>query len=89
MGRFVAAQNTAHLSLARTSHGKWTWSDVTCESGQGFAKSKGCQTPSWRISSQELKSQPKKELIVSGRVANQRGLVRRDQAGGHEILSAW
>ena len=38
---------------------------MTCESGQGFAKSIGCQTPSCRRLSQELKSQPKNALIVN------------------------
>ena len=38
---------------------------MTCESGHGFAKSIGYQTPSLRSASQELKSQPKNALIVS------------------------
>src|SRR5262245_7489957 len=62
---FVAAQTTTQRMYAFTSHGKCQWSDVTCESGHGFAKSIGYQRPSFRRASHELNSQSKKELIVS------------------------
>jgi hypothetical protein len=65
MGRFVAAQKIDHRRYDFTSHGKWKCSEVTCESGQGLAKSMGCHTPSRRSDSQELKSHPKKALMVS------------------------
>src|SRR6185503_19996374 len=65
IGFFVAAQNSDQRIFAFTSHGKCTCSDVTWLSGQGFAKSIGCQTPSLSSASHELKSQPKNELIVS------------------------
>src|SRR6185503_9326570 len=65
MGRRVAAQKSDQRILALTSQGKCTCSEVTCESGQGLAKSIGCHTPSLSSASQELKSQPKNELIVS------------------------
>src|SRR6185503_4768052 len=65
IGFFVTAQNTDQRMFAFTSHGKWRCSDVTCESGHGFAKSMGCHTPSLRSDSHELKSQPKNALIVS------------------------
>ena len=61
----MTAQKIDHFSFAVTTHGKWTCSDVTCESGHGFAKSIGCQTPSLSSASHELKSQPKKLLMVS------------------------
>ncbi len=61
----VAAQNTDQRMLALISQGKWKCSDVTWLSGQALAKSIGNQVPSLRSASQELKSQPKKALIVS------------------------
>ena len=38
---------------------------MTCESGQGFAKSIGIHRPPLRSTSHELKSHPKNALIVS------------------------
>jgi hypothetical protein len=61
----VTAQKIDQRRLAFTSHGKWRCSDVTCESGQGLAKSIGNQVPSLRSASHELKSQPKNALMVS------------------------
>ena len=63
--RLVAAQNTDQRMFALISQGKCRWSEVTWLSGQALAKSIGYQVPSLRSASQELKSQPKKALIVS------------------------
>jgi hypothetical protein len=43
--RFVAAQKIDQRRYDFTSHGKWKCSEVTCESGQGLAKSMGYQCP--------------------------------------------
>src|ERR1044072_4967117 len=64
MRRLVTAQHTAQRSFASTSHGKWKCSDVTWLSGQALAKSMGWKVPSFLRLSQELKSQPKKGLMV-------------------------
>src|SRR5262245_59349238 len=65
IGFLVAAQKSDQRTLAFTSQGKCTCSEVTWLSGHGLAKSIGYQTPPFCSVSHELKSQPKNELIVS------------------------